>query len=243
MTDLRSRFVAVVTDPRLRLALLIVFVVGASVAVLVLGGPDADALRSWIEDRGAWAPVVFVAAYIVLTVLFVPGLILTAASGLLFGTLAGTALTVVGATIGATAAFLIGRALGRDGVEAIAGERVAKLDRWLYRRAFVSVLYLRLVPLVPFNVLNYAAGVTAIPLRLYVAATAIGIVPGSFAYAALGGNLDDPTSPAFLGAAALVVVLAVAGAVVSRRRNRRSPDAPADILAGPDAEPLSAEQP
>ena len=86
------------------------------------------------------------------------------------------------------------------------------------------MLYLRLFPIVPFNALNYAAGVTAVTRRDYVVGTAIGIVPGAFAYAALGGSIDDPTSPAFLGAVGLVVALAVAAPLVNRFLGRRGPD-------------------
>ena len=80
-----------------------------------------------------------------------------------------------------------------------------------------------LFPIVPFNALNYAAGVTAVTRRDYVVGTAIGIVPGAFAYAALGGSIDDPTFPAFLGAVGLVVALAVAAPLVNRFLGRRGP--------------------
>lgn len=98
-------------------------------------------------------PIVYVAMYALLTVLLFPGTLITAAGGALFGAALATPLTVVGATIGATAAFLIGRRLGRDQVEQIAGRRIGAADRWLSRRGLLAVLYLRLFPIVPFNAL------------------------------------------------------------------------------------------
>lgn len=195
--------------------------VAASVGVLLLGGPSGRSVARLIEEGGVAGPLVYVALYAVLTVLLFPGAIVTAAGGALFGAVLATPLTVVGATIGATAAFFIGRRLGREEVERIAGRRIGAVDAWLERRGFLAVLYLRLIPVVPFGAFNYAAGVTGVTGRDYVLGTALGIIPGAFAYAALGGSLDDPLSPEFLGAVGLVVVLAFGGPLVERLLRRR----------------------
>ncbi|MBA3422838.1 MAG: TVP38/TMEM64 family protein [Thermoleophilaceae bacterium] len=208
--------------PQLRLALFAAVLVAASAGVILIGGPGPRAVGRVVEEGGIAGPLVYVALYAVLTVLLFPGALITAAGGALFGPVLATLLTVVGATLGATAAFAIGRRLGREQVERIAGRRTDAVDRWLERRGFLAVLYLRLIPLVPFNALNYAAGVTGVRRRDYVLGTALGIVPGAFAYAALGGSLDDPLSPAFLAAVGLVVALAVAGPLVDRLRRRRA---------------------
>jgi len=211
------------SSPRLRLAILGVVLVSATAGVALLAASSGSTLAGVVEQSGVAGPIVYVAMYALLTVLLFPGTLITAAGGALFGAALVTPLTVVGATIGATAAFLIGRRLGRDQVEQIAGRRIGAADRWLSRRGLLAVLYLRLFPIVPFNALNYAAGVTAVTRRDYVVGTAIGIVPGAFAYAALGGSIDDPTSPAFLGAVGLVVALAVAAPLVNRFLGRRGP--------------------
>lgn len=215
---------ALLASPVLRLGLLAALVIGAFVAFTLGGGPSAGEIRDGVDSAGAAAPLAFVALYAGLTVIAFPGAIPSAASGLLFGTALGTLLTVTGATIGATLAFLIGRRLGRAQVERIAGERTERLNAWLERRGFLAILYARLVPLVPFNVLNYAAGLTSISTRDYVLATMIGIIPGSFAYTALGGSIEDPTSPEFIAALALIAVLAIGGAVGARRQRTREPD-------------------
>lgn len=201
--------------------------VGGSAGVAIAGAPSREELEDAVASTGIAGPVIFVLLYILLTVFLFPGAILTAAGGALFGIALGTVLAVAGATLGATAAFLVGRRLGRTQVEQIAGKRVGAIDRWIERNGLVAVLYTRLIPLVPFNALNYAAGVSAVRLRDYVVGTAVGVVPGAFAYAALGGSFDDPTSPEFVAAAALVLVLAVGGPLVDRmlkRRGRGTPD-------------------
>lgn len=206
---------------RIRLVVLAVVVGGLGAAFLLNGARVEDALtdvRGLVDRAGPVGPVLFVATYAVLVALLVPGSPLTVAAGVLFGPWGGTALVVVGATLGATTAFLWGRRLGRDAVEELAGDRSRRVDEWLGERGVVAVLYLRLVPLVPFNLLNPIAGVTGVRLRDFVVGTALGIVPGTFAFAALGGSIDDLTSPTFLGALALLVVLAVIVPWLDRRR-------------------------
>jgi uncharacterized membrane protein YdjX (TVP38/TMEM64 family) len=195
----------VLRSARLRLGLAIALLGGGALLAASAGGPSVGEVKSWVESGGPVGPVVFVLLYVALTVLVFPAAVLTGAGGALFGVAAGTGLSVVGGTAGATAAFLVGRRLGRGTVERAAGRRVRALDAWLGRRGLTTVLYLRLFPVVPFNVLNYASGATAIPARDYVLGTAVGIVPGAFAYAALGGSLDDPWSLELLGAAGLAL--------------------------------------
>ncbi len=204
----------------LRIALFTLLVLGVGGALLAAGGRVSEALdliRDTVDRAGMWGPVLFVLAYAVLTMLLVPGSPLTIAAGVLFGPWVGTLLVVVGATAGATGAFLWGRHLGRDAVARLTGDRFDRVDAWLHDRGLLAVLYVRLVPLLPFNLLNPVAGVTGVTLRDYVVGTAVGIVPGTFAFAALGGTFDDPTSPTFLGALALLVVLAVGAPLVDRR--------------------------
>ncbi len=204
----------------LRIGLFALLVVGIGGALLAAGGRVDEALdliRDTVDRAGTWGPVLFVLAYAVLTMLLVPGSPLTIAAGVLFGPWLGTALVVVGATAGATGAFLWGRRLGREAVARLTGDRFDRVDGWLHDRGLLAVLYVRLVPLLPFNLLNPVAGVTGVTLRDFVVGTAVGIVPGTFAFAALGGTFDDPTSPTFLGAVALLVILAVGAPLVDRR--------------------------
>lgn len=219
-----GRALEVLSSPWFRLAAFVALVVAVSVLFLTVGGPGQDSIERVVREAGVLAPVAYVALYAVLTVLLFPGAIITAAGGALFGSVQGTLLTVVGATLGATGAFAVGRRLGREQVERIAGKRVGRLDAWMEEHGFLAVLYTRLIPVVPFNILNYAAGIAGLRLRDYVIATAIGIVPGTFAYAELGhsltscvaGDACDLTSPAFLTAVGLIVFFVLAGPFVNR---------------------------
>ncbi len=210
-----------------RLALLRLAVLGGAlvtfVGVLVLSGSiSAGRVRSWVDGYGAAGPLVFIAVSASLTVVLFPGPVLAAASGLLFGTALGTPVSIASATLGATIAFSLSRWWGHDAVVALAGPRLQALRGWVGRRGFLTVLYARIAPGVPYTLVNYAAGLTPIALRAFVLATAIGVAPRAFAYTALGGSLGNLRSPEAYVAIAVLVVMAVGGLVLARRDLARS---------------------
>ena len=184
------------------------------VAVLALSGSlSAERVRDWVDGFGAAGPVVFICLSALLTVALFPGPLLAGASGLLFGTALGTPISIAAATLGASLAFSLSRWWAQDAVLALAGPRLLALRDVLARRGFLSVLYARIAPGVPYNLVNYAAGLTAIPLRTFAAATALGASPRAFAYTALGGSLDDLGSPEAIVAICLLVAMAIGGLV------------------------------
>ena len=185
--------------------------------VATSGDLSADRVRDRVADAGVWAPVTFVALSAALTVVLFPGPLLAGASGLLFGTALGSPLALTAAVLGASAAFLLARTVGHDAVERRAGPRVRALRDVIARRGFLAVLYARIVPGMPYNLVNYGAGLTAIPLPVFAGATALGAAPRAFAYTALGGSLDDLGSPEAIVAIAVLVVMAVGGLVLLRR--------------------------
>jgi uncharacterized membrane protein YdjX (TVP38/TMEM64 family) len=195
----------------------------ACIAILLLSGSlSAGAVRDRVDGVGAAGPLVFVAVSAALTVVLFPGPVLAAASGLLFGTALGTPVSIAAATLGATVAFSIARWWGHDAVVALAGPRLAALRAWLGRRGFLTVLYARIAPGVPYTLVNYAAGLTPIALRSFVPATALGVAPRAFAYTALGGSLGDLGSPQALAAVAVLVAMAVTGLLLAARDVRRA---------------------
>lgn len=207
---------------RLRLAALAA-AVGALFAVVALTGSiSPERVRDAIDPLGAAAVPAFVAASALLSCALFPGPLLAAASGLLFGTALGTPVSIAAATLAAVLAFSIGRSVGRDSVDALAGPRLRRLQAWIERRGFWAVLYVRLAPGLPYTALNYVAGVTRLRLVAFAAATAIAISPRAFAYTALGGSLDDLTSPEAVVAIVLLVVMAVGGAIVLRVQGARA---------------------
>jgi uncharacterized membrane protein YdjX (TVP38/TMEM64 family) len=190
----------------------------AFVLVFALSGSlSAARVRGWMDGFGAAGPLVFIAVSASLTVVLFPGPVLAAASGLLFGTALGTPVSICAATLGATLAFSLSRWWAHDAVVALAGPRLQALRAWVGRRGFLTVLYARIAPGVPYTLVNYAAGLAPIALRSFVAATAIGVAPRAFAYTALGGSLGDLGSPEAVAAVAVLVVMAVAGLVLGRR--------------------------
>lgn len=166
------------------LALTLLVAVGAAIALR--DRFDIAALQAWVEGAGVAGPMVFMILYALATVLFLPGSVLTLAGGALFGPVWGTLWNLTGATLGAVLAFLIARYLGADWVTRRAGPRLARLNDGVTSEGWRFVAFVRLVPAFPFNVLNYALGLTRISLVAYVLATWIFMLPGAFAYTWLG---------------------------------------------------------
>jgi uncharacterized membrane protein YdjX (TVP38/TMEM64 family) len=161
------------------------------VAVLLLlgrqAGQSVPRFARWVEGLGIWGPLVFILGYTVATVAFVPGVVLTLAAGAIFGLVEGTLYTFVGATLGASAAFLVARYAARRAIEKrIAGnERFAAIDRAVAREGLKIVALLRLSPVFPFNLLNYALGLTRVRFLDYLLAC-FAMLPGTLLYVYYG---------------------------------------------------------
>lgn len=148
---------------------------------------DAEVLEAWLAGTGGAAgPLVFLLLYSLATVLFLPGWVLTLAGGALFGPVWGTLYNLSGATLGATLSFLVARYLASDWVRARTGRRTKRLIEGVEAEGWRFVAFTRLMPLFPFNLLNYALGLTRIPLLHYVLATLVFMLPGALAYTYLG---------------------------------------------------------
>jgi len=209
------------TFARLRLVVLGLLVVGAFATFLVAG---TDGARDLLTDVGEsnWGFVAFVVVYAVAVVLLLPGTIGTLVAGAVFGFPLGAAAALVGATSGATLAFLVSRAMGRRGAQSLFGDRLESVDEFVGRNDFTSILILRLMPIVPFNLLNYGAGLTSVRLSRYVAASAIGMAPATMLATGLGDQADDPTGTAFLLLLGAFLALLVVSALYARRvRSKR----------------------
>ena len=169
-----------------RAALLVALAAGLALAFANREQFSQEALQQWLTSAGWWAPVAFIAVYAVGTVLFLPGSVLTLAAGALFGILPGALYSLVGATLGAVLAFLVARHLAGDWVAQKTGGRLKQLIEGVEAEGWRFVALVRLVPLFPFNLVNYALGLTRIPLAAYALASAVCMLPGALAYAWLG---------------------------------------------------------
>jgi uncharacterized membrane protein YdjX (TVP38/TMEM64 family) len=144
--------------------------------------------NDWVQEQGAWGAVCFGLIYVICTVLFVPGSILTLGAGAIYGPVWGTILISLASTTGAACAFLLGRYVARNQVRAwmASKPRFAALDEAIVRKGGWIVFLLRLSPVFPFNFLNYALGLTGVRFWPYVLASWIGMLPGTIAYVLLG---------------------------------------------------------
>jgi uncharacterized membrane protein YdjX (TVP38/TMEM64 family) len=202
-------------------------VLGALFAAVALTlGLSSEPVRDALDGLGWLGPLAFVAVSAGLTVALFPGPLLAGACGLLFGTAVGTPTAIVAATVGASAAFSVSRRFGARAVDELSGHRVRVVQDWIAQRGFLAVLYARILPGMPFNLVNYAAGLTRVRLVLFASGTALGCAPRAFAWVALGGNLSNLSSPQAVAAFAVLVVMGVGGLVVAARdvelRNRLS---------------------
>jgi uncharacterized membrane protein YdjX (TVP38/TMEM64 family) len=176
-------------------------VIAAGLAAALVVGVDAQSLleflkshhaelAAWVGDNGALAIVAYAAIYAVAIALSVPGgAVLTLVGGFLFGVWAGTAIVVLAATVGATGLFLAARATVGEAMARRAGPFVRRMEDGFRRDAFSYLLFLRLIPVFPFWIVNLAPALLRVPLRTYVLATVLGIVPGTFVYASFGAGI------------------------------------------------------
>lgn len=188
-----------------------------------------DTLLSFTEANYVSSAGLFILAYIVVTGLSLPGaVILTLAGGFLFGSLFGTLFVNLGATTGATLAFLTARYLLRDWVEQKFGKWLGPVQQGFTNNAFSYLMTLRLIPLFPFFVVNLVSGLTRMNVGTYVAATALGIIPGSFVYAYAGrqlgtiNSLKEIASPNVIGAFVLLGLLALVPTAYNKFKARQS---------------------
>ncbi len=175
---------------------------------------DLEMLDAWLSGFGFWAPVGYLGLYAAGTVAFVPGALFALTGGALFGPVWGTVLNLVGATIGAGLAFLIARYVAGDWVTARAGGRLKRLIEGVEAEGWRFVAFVRLVPLFPFNLTNYALGLTRIRLLSYVVTSFICMAPGAIAYTWLGhagrGALAGDASAIRYGLIAVGLLAAIA---------------------------------
>ncbi|MGB3633482.1 MAG: TVP38/TMEM64 family protein [Rubrobacteraceae bacterium] len=217
----------------IRLGILALFIVAVVVAARLTGltnfisFDNLGRLRSYIEGFGPAAPLVCVLGYAVATVACLPGTPLTLLAGLAFGPVLGSIYVLIGATAGLTLAFLVARYAARGLVASWVeeNERLKKLDGEVERQGWRILVITRLVPLFPFNLQNYAYGLTKIGLGTYVLVSAICIIPGVIAYTFAGGSVtsgDLTRTFIYLGVAAVFFVLLSLVPGWVRRRSRLS---------------------
>jgi len=214
-----------------RLAVFVAFLLGMFYLVAVTRVVDVEELRRTVAATGPVAPLTYVLVSAVLGAVFVPGPILAATSGVLFGPVLGLFVTL-GATVGtAVVASLIGKRAGRDSARALLeAERADRLDRLIARRGLWAVVGQRFIPGVSDALASYAFGAFGVPLWQMAVGSFIGSVPRAFVYTSLGASISDLSSPLAYVAIAIWCITAIIGAFATHRgyRHWRSRDEAAE---------------
>lgn len=221
--------------PRRFFAILAAIVILIAVAVLV-PLPTAVQMRDWATSVGPWFPLAFLAAHIVVTVFPFPRSAFTLAAGLLFGPVIGVPLAVLASTISAVIALLLVRAAGWQLSRLVRHPRVDSLDARLRERGWPTIVSMRLIPAVPFSVMNYAAGVSAVRVLPYTLASFVGLIPGTSAVVILGDALTGNVSPLLFVVSLCTASLGLAGLIYEIRIHRRH-HRERLAEAAPDSEP------
>jgi uncharacterized membrane protein YdjX (TVP38/TMEM64 family) len=205
--------------------------IAALIVILVAFGllaplPSAVQLRDWATSVGPWFPVAFFLAHVVVTILPFPRTAFTLAAGLLFGPLLGVSLAVTASTVSAAVAMLLVRAAGWHLDQLVKHPRVDSLNARLQERGWPTVLSMRMIPAVPFSVINYAAGSSAVRIVPYTLATFVGLLPGTAAVVILGDAFTGHVSPLLVLVSVVTACVGVAGLTYEIRIHRRSHPAP-----------------
>jgi uncharacterized membrane protein YdjX (TVP38/TMEM64 family) len=179
--------------------------------------PSAQEARDFGDSLGPAAPFLYVPLFVVANFI-IAWVILAGVAGLLFGTAAGTPLALAGVTLASLAQMAVSRRLAGEHRGRLLPQRTKQIENFLTENGAVAVMESRVVPLLPWGLVNYSAGLTHLSYRAMALGTVIGAGPKVFAYTALGGSLDDLTSPEALTAIALLVILGIAGALFVRHR-------------------------
>jgi uncharacterized membrane protein YdjX (TVP38/TMEM64 family) len=214
--------------PRAGLALLLL---GAIVGVVADRQQfESAAMAQRLADLGGWAPLAFIGLYVLATILFLPGSLLGLAGGALFGPFWGTVYTLLGAMVGATLAFAAARYIAADWVAARVGGRLKQLVEGAEAEGWRFVAFVRLVPIFPFNLLNYALGLTRIRILDYVLASFVCMIPGTLAYSYLGyaGREALAGGESLIRKALIALALLAAAAFLPRLVRRLRPSKQAE---------------
>ena len=207
--------------PRGRLALLLAALVGAFVTFYGFDLLSVAEVRAQVEPLGRAGAPAYLLLSTLLGVLLVPGPLLAGVSGLLFGPVLGTAVTIASAVASSVVSLLLARRFGRPGMAELSGPRLAALAEQLERHGTWAVVVGRLAPGIPDAPCSYLGGLLRIGPRQMALGTLIGASPRAFSYTALGGSLDDLSSPIAVIALAVIVLTGLVGAELGRRAYRR----------------------
>lgn len=164
-------------------------------------------IQNYVSSFGIYAPIIYIVLFTVVPLTLFPDAILAIASGMAFGLIGGFIYTMIGALCGATLAFYLTRSLGREVLKPLIGDKLNKLESKIEHNGFIVVLLLRLIPLFPFDIISYSAGLSKVKYKDFILATVVGTIPGIFVFTNIGDKSLDIGSDAFYVSLVLLVLL------------------------------------
>ncbi len=206
------------------ISMIIVFIL---IYKVFLQGITAQSIRDWVSGFGVMAPIAYIFVWAILPIFFFPVPVLALAGGLSFGIVDGTIYTLIGAMVNSSLMFLLANILAKDMVSKYLEDKLP--DKWWDRfqsadgkEGFLIVLICRLIPIMPYNVINYVSGLTKIRFSNYFLATLIGIFPGTVIFLNVGDKILDVKSPEFIMSIVFVVILTVVSVVLGKYVSKKS---------------------
>jgi uncharacterized membrane protein YdjX (TVP38/TMEM64 family) len=207
------------------LALITIFcIVTTGIGLFFLGGIEPEMIQNFLNRLGIWAPIIYVLLYTIGTILLLPSTPLNLSGGALFGIWWGTFWTALAAIIAAIVSFYYGRTIGRDWVQSKFGDRIKTLDAEIQQGGVFYLFAIRLLPIIPYGIVNFVAGLTSITFKDYVIGTVLGTVPGILPFVMIGAGIQAISQGDLLP---LMIAFALVGILVFGatwyRRHRQSP--------------------
>lgn len=207
--------------------LTIICLVATGLSLYLLGGINPEQLQLWLKQAGIWAPIIYILIYTIATILVMPSTALNLTGGAIFGPWLGTLWTSIGAIVAAVVAFIFARTSGREFVARRLAGKWQAMDTEMQQGGLFYMFAIRLLPIIPYGLVNFAAGLTSIKFRDYLLGTILGTVPGILPFVLLGSSglqaiRTGDILPLF-GALALTGILV--GGATWYRRHRRDPRA------------------
>lgn len=193
-------------------ALIVLIGVGIKYSGINFGALSPEKIETFIKSLGIWGPIAYMLFYVVRPLVLFPAGLLTAIGGAVFGPLLGTVYTVIGATGCALWEFLVARYVGREWIKKKIGHHIQKIDTHLEKHGIWTLLLIRLIPNLPYDVQNYGLGLTKIGFGSYAVGTFFGIIPGTFAFCYLGRSLFEGNVGKIL-----IAALIIAGLILLQR--------------------------
>ncbi|NET42224.1 TVP38/TMEM64 family protein [Okeania sp. SIO2B3] len=201
--------------------LTIICIVATGIAAYLLGGLAPEQVQTWLERAGIWAPIIYIVIYTIATILVLPSTALNLAGGAIFGPWIGTLWTSVAAIIAAIIAFYYSRTIGREWISQKLAGRWQAMDAEMCQGGLFYMFAIRLLPIIPYGLVNFAAGLTSVSFKDYLLGTTLGTVPGVLPFVMLGSSgltaLKTGDVLPLIGALSLIAML-VGGATWYRRR-------------------------